>query len=54
MKSKRIRGAIRLQSTVSSHSYITAKNQRNDTARLEVRKYDPYARRHVLYREVKA
>ena len=54
MKSKRIRGAIRLQSTASNHSYITGKNRRNDAARLELRKYDPRARQHVLYREVKA
>ncbi|MBN1483146.1 MAG: 50S ribosomal protein L33 [Chloroflexia bacterium] len=35
------------------HNYITQKNRRNDTARMELRKYCPRCRRHVLHREVK-
>jgi large subunit ribosomal protein L33 len=54
MKSKKIRSAIKLQSSASSHTYLTAKNRRNDSQRLEIRKYDPVVRQHVLYREVKA
>jgi len=33
--------------------YISQKNRRNDTARLELKKYDPILRRHVTYRETK-
>jgi large subunit ribosomal protein L33 len=33
--------------------YITEKNRRTTTARLELRKYDPLIRRHVIYRETK-
>jgi len=45
--------AVKLQSTESGHTYITQKNRRNDVARLELRRYDPTLRRHVVYREVK-
>jgi large subunit ribosomal protein L33 len=33
--------------------YLTEKNRRNDTARLELRKFDPVVRKHVIYRETK-
>ncbi len=33
--------------------YYTEKNRRNDTARLELKKYDPLVRKHVIYREAK-
>jgi large subunit ribosomal protein L33 len=29
------------------------KNRKNDTNRLELRRYDPTLRKHVLYRETK-
>ena len=45
------RTIVTLQSTESGHTYTTEKNRRNDTARLELRKYDPFVRRHVVYRE---
>ena len=32
---------------------VKAKRVRNDTARLELKKYDPLVRRHVIYRETK-
>lgn len=44
---------IRLRSTESAHIYLTEKNKRNDTGRLELRRYDPTLRRHVLYRETR-
>ncbi|MCB9774969.1 MAG: 50S ribosomal protein L33 [Nitrospiraceae bacterium] len=44
---------IRLRSTMSSHCYSTMKNKRHNPDRLELRKYDPIVRRHVLYRETK-
>ena len=33
--------------------YVTKKNVRNTTGKLELRKYDPVARKHVEYKEVK-
>jgi large subunit ribosomal protein L33 len=33
--------------------YITEKNKRNDSGRIELKKYDPLVRRHVIYRETK-
>ncbi|MCA9454277.1 MAG: 50S ribosomal protein L33 [Nitrospira sp.] len=38
---------------MSSHCYSTMKNKRHNPDRLELRKYDPIVRRHVLYRETK-
>jgi large subunit ribosomal protein L33 len=35
-------------------TYATTKNRRNTTAKLELRKYDPVLRRHVIFREIKA
>ena len=34
-------------------NYTTEKNRRNDTQRLELKKYDPTLRRHVIYRETR-
>lgn len=33
--------------------YVTKKNPRTQTEKLEFRKYDPVARKHVLFREGK-
>ncbi len=52
-KKKDARIVIKLKSTESDHVYYTEKNRRNDPSRLELRKYDPILRRHVLYRETK-
>lgn len=52
-KRKGPRGLIKLRSTESHHIYYTQKNRRNDTGRMELRKYDPVLRRHVVYRETK-
>ena len=35
-------------------SYATTKNRRTTTAKLELRKYDPIVRKHVLFHERKA
>lgn len=44
--------AIRMVSTAGSgHVYVTNKTRRNNPERLELRKYDPVVRRHVVYRE---
>ncbi len=52
-KSKGVRIVIKLKSTESGHQYLTTKNRRNDPQRLELKKYDPMVRRHVIYRETK-
>ncbi len=44
---------VKMRSTESSHMYLTQKNRRNDASRLELRKYDPLMRKHVVYREAK-
>ena len=48
-----VRSSIKLRSTESSHFYSTTKNKRNTTARIQLKKYDPTLRRHVLYKEEK-
>ena len=53
MARKGQRIVVKMRSTESGHIYITEKSRRNTQARLELRKYDPYLRRHVLYRESK-
>jgi len=53
MAKKGPRQLIKMRSTESSHMYLSAKNRRNDPNRLELKKYDPTLRRHVIYRESK-
>ena len=50
MAKKGPRQIVKMRSTESSHMYLTAKNRRNDPTRMELRKYDPTLRRHVVYR----
>jgi large subunit ribosomal protein L33 len=52
-KKKDVRGLIKLRSTESDHVYYSMKNRRNTPARLELRKFDPTLRRHVVYRETR-
>lgn len=48
------RDLIKLESTAKTgHFYTTTKNKRNSSEKLELMKYDPVVRRHVLYRETK-
>lgn len=42
---------IKLKSTESPHMYYSMKNKRNNPKRIEVKKYDPIVRKHVLYKE---
>ena len=45
---------IRLNSTADTGLfYVTKKNPRTMTGKLEVKKYDPVARKHVLFKEGK-
>lgn len=50
-KGKRI--LVKMRSSESGHMYYTEKNRDNTKARLELRKYDPHVRKHVLYKETK-
>ena len=45
---------IRLVSTADTgYFYVTKKNPRTQTEKLSMRKYDPRARKHVLFKEAK-
>ena len=45
---------IKLVSTAGTgYFYTTKKNPRNTTEKMTFRKYDPKARKHVAYKEVK-
>ena len=46
------RPIIKLRSTAGTgYTYVTRKNKTNTRERLELMKYDPRVRRHVLFRE---
>jgi large subunit ribosomal protein L33 len=45
---------IRLVSSAETgFFYVTKKNVRNMTSKLELKKYDPVARKHVVFKESK-
>jgi len=45
---------IKLESSEGTgHFYVAKKNSRTQTEKLELRKYDPKARKHVMYKETK-
>ena len=45
---------IRLMSTADTgYFYVTKKNPKKTTNKLEFKKYDPKARKHVLFKEAK-
>ena len=49
-----MREKIRLVSSAGTgHFYTTTKNRRNTTGKIEIKKYDPVVRKHVLYKEKK-
>jgi large subunit ribosomal protein L33 len=51
---KAIREKIKLVSSAGTgHFYTTTKNKRTTPDKLELRKYDPVARKHVAYKEAK-
>lgn len=52
-KKKGDRIVIKVRSTESGHVYWTEKNRRNDSGRIELKKFDPVVRRHVVYREAR-
>jgi large subunit ribosomal protein L33 len=53
MAKKENRFVVTLRSTESADTYTTSKNKKNTPGRLELKKYDPVLRRHVIYRESK-
>lgn len=45
---------IKLESTAETgHYYTTLKNKVNTPEKMEMKKYDPVVRKHVLYKEKK-
>ena len=49
-----MRDLIRLVSTAGTgHFYVTTKNKRLKGEKLEIKKFDPKARKHVIYKESK-
>ena len=49
-----MREKIRMNSTAGTgHFYTTDKNKRTTPDKLEMKKYDPVARKHVNYKEGK-
>jgi large subunit ribosomal protein L33 len=53
MAKKENRIIITLRSTESAHTYTTTKNKANTSGRLQLKKYDPVVRRHVIFKESK-
>lgn len=47
------RVTIKMTSTESPYRFTTTKNKRNQPQRLELKRYDPVLRRHVVFREEK-
>jgi large subunit ribosomal protein L33 len=49
-----MREKIKMESSAGTgHFYTTAKNKKNTPDKLEMKKFDPVARKHVLYKETK-
>lgn len=45
---------IRLVSSAGTgHFYTTTKNPKTKTEKIEIKKFDPKARKHVMYKEAK-
>ncbi len=51
---KSVREKIKLVSSAGTgHYYTTSKNKRTMSEKLQMKKYDPVVRKHVLYKESK-
>ena len=49
-----MREKIKLESSAGpGHFYTTTKNKRTMPDKMEIKKYDPVARKHVMYKETK-
>ena len=54
MASKGGREKIKLESSAGTgHFYTTTKNKRTKPEKLELKKFDPVVRQHVMYKEAK-
>ncbi len=53
MAKKGHRSQIKLRSSESPHVYFVSKNKNNTTTKLELKKFDPVLRKHVLYKETR-
>ena len=42
-----------VSSAGTGHFYTTSKNKRTMTGKLEMKKFDPVVRKHVMYKEAK-
>ena len=49
---KGAREKIKLEST-AGHFYTTTKNKKTSSGKMEISKFDPVARKHVIYKETK-
>lgn len=45
------RVTVKMKSTESPYRYSTKKNKLNSPDRLQLKKYDPVVRKHVLFKE---
>ncbi len=49
-----MRDKIKLVSSAGTgHYYTTTKNKRTMTEKMEIKKFDPVVRKHVMYKEAK-
>jgi len=49
-----MRDKIKLESTAGTgHFYTTTKNKKTTPEKIEIKKFDPIARKHVAYKETK-
>ena len=54
MATKGTREKIKLESTAGpGHFYTTTKNKKTTPEKMEIMKFDPKARKHVAYKEIK-
>ena len=54
MATKATREKIKLESTAGTgHFYTTTKNKKTTPEKMEIMKFDPKARKHVAYKEIK-
>jgi len=51
MAKKGHRIIVKLKSTESPYMYSVMKNKQNTPDRLELKKYDPVVRKHVVFKE---
>ena len=52
MARNELRPVVRLRSTAGTgYTYVTRKNKTNTRERIELMKYDPRIRKHVIFKE---